>query len=128
MTEYSIDRTISGPFDQALQRVKAALIAEGFGTLSEIDIRTILREKIGKDIPPYTVLGVCNPHLAAQAIDLEPKIGVFLPCTVLVREDGESILVSAQDPGLMESMIGNASLEPISSEARLRIERALESI
>jgi uncharacterized protein (DUF302 family) len=128
ITQYSIDFSIKGEFANTLNRVKEALKAEGFGTLSEIDVQSTLKEKIGKEIAPYTILGVCNPILASEAIESEPKIGVFLPCTVLVRAEGETIQVSAQDPVLMSSVISNPNLEHLAADARQRIVRALASI
>jgi uncharacterized protein (DUF302 family) len=128
LTAYSIDRTLSGTFQVNLKRVKDALKAEGFGTLTEIDIQATLKEKVGKDMQDYTVLGVCNPQLASQAIDAEPKIGVFLPCTVLVRQLGNQTLVSAQDPILIEAVVSNPGLASMSLEASKRITRALDSL
>ncbi|HWD39084.1 MAG TPA: DUF302 domain-containing protein [Fimbriimonas sp.] len=128
MSQYSIDRTLHCPFGEAIRQVKAALVAQGFGTLTEVDIQAALQAKIGKQIPGYMILGVCNPRLAADAIEAEPNIGVFLPCTVLVREDPDAIRVAVQDPGLMAQFTGNPKLEPLSKEARDRIEAALDTL
>jgi len=126
MIEFSIDREVAGPFDQAVDRLKAALKARGFGTLTEVDVQATLREKIGKEIAPYRILGVCNPGLAAQALEAEPRIGVFLPCTVVVRESGGRVLVHAQDPGLMERIVVNPELAPLAQATRAGIVEALE--
>lgn len=128
MSAYSIDRKLRLPFAVAVARVKSALKEQGFGTLTELDIRAILQEKIGKEIAGYTILGVCNPQLAAQAIEAEPNVGIFLPCTVLLRQDGDSVTVSAQDPALMESLLNNPTLEPLSTETRRRMIAALDTL
>lgn len=125
---YCIEVKMSGNFAEAVQKVKEAMKAEGFGTLSEIDVKATLKEKIDADVAPYTILGVCNPQLAHRAIGIEPKIGVFLPCTVLVRDNGKEIDISAQDPVLMEEIIGNPELQPIAREARSRIEKVLRGL
>ena len=119
---------LSVPFDEALTRVKQAFKAEGFGALSEIDVRKALQEKVGKQIEPYTILGMCNPHLASQAIAAEHEIGLFLPCNVLVHACGGTVNVSAQDPIQLMQMTHNAALQPIAEEARLRIVRAIASL
>lgn len=126
-TGYSIDRTALGCFSEVVDRVKAALSAQGFGVLSEIDVQKALKDKIGKQITPYTILGVCNPTLAGQAIDAEPTIGVFLPCTVLVRQDGDAVRVHAQDPLLLEALIDNSALGPLAREAAAKITVSLDA-
>lgn len=128
LTTYGIGTTVPLPFDQAVNRVKDALKAEQFGTLTEIDVRKTLQEKIGEQIEPYTILGVCNPNLASRAIKAEHEIGLMLPCNVLVHECGGQVHVSAQDPLLMMQVANNDSLRPIAQEARQRIERALQSL
>lgn len=127
-TNYHLDKTLDLPFDQAVERVKATFKEEGFGALSEIDIQTALKEKIGAEIDRYTILGMCNPKLAHEAMGIEPTIGVLLPCNVLVREADGRIEVSAQDPSTFSSFTGNPELEPIAHEARQRIDRALAAI
>ncbi|MHB8637765.1 MAG: DUF302 domain-containing protein [Fimbriimonadaceae bacterium] len=126
--QFSLDAEIRGPFNTALAKVKEALKVEGFGVLSEIDVQATLREKIGVELAPYTILGVCNPHLASQAIAVEPKVGVFLPCNILVRQDGERVLISAQDPALIDDFLAMPALRPMAAEARTRLERALEAV
>jgi uncharacterized protein (DUF302 family) len=116
---------LSAPFDQVLDRVKQAFAAEGFGTLTEIDVQATLREKVGKDMESYVIVGACNPGLAARAIDAEPQIGALLPCNVVVRAVDDGVAVEAMDPGLMASMTGNDALTPISAEARELVNNAL---
>lgn len=116
------------PFELVIDRAKEAFKAEGFGTLTQVDVRATLKEKIGEEIEPYTILGMCNPHLASRAIQAEHEIGLFLPCNVLVHECGGQVHLRAQDPALMMQLAENAALGPIALEARERIERALESM
>ena len=112
-------------FDDALTRVKQALAEEGFGTLTEIDMQATLKQKIDKDIDRYVIIGACNPQLASRALDVEPQIGVLLPCNVVVRQHGEDVVVEALDPHLMATITGNEAIEPIADEARERIDNAL---
>ena len=131
-----MDTTVSGgyettlpvPFDQAITRVKEAFKVEGFGALSEIDVRKALQEKLGQQIEPYTILGMCNPHLASRAIDAEHEIGLMLPCNVLVHECGGKVHVKAQDPIALMQTMDNAALRPIAAEAAERIERAFGNL
>ncbi len=116
---------MSGPFDEVLQRVKDAFAAEGFGTLTEIDIQATLAAKVGKEMGRYVIVGACNPHLASRALDVEPQIGVLLPCNVVVREAAAGVMVEAMDPGLMASVTGNAAVTPIAAEARQLVNQAL---
>ena len=118
------------PFDAALDRTTAALKTEGFGVLSTIDIQLALREKLGRDIRRYTILGACNPPLAGRALDAEPEIGLLLPCNVLVyeRQDGHAT-VAAMAPVAILRLVGeNAALHAIATEADQRLRRSLEAI
>jgi len=116
------------PFDQALARTKEAFAAEGFGTLTEIDVQATLSQKIGKDMDAYVIVGACNPNLAGQALDVEPQIGVLLPCNVVVREAGGSVVVEAMDPGLMATILGTEAIRPIADEARRLVSNALDRL
>jgi uncharacterized protein (DUF302 family) len=100
----------------------------GFGALSEIDVQAALHEKIGEEIEPYTILGMCNPHLASRALKAEHEIGLLLPCNVLVHECGGAVYVAAQDPMLMMDMARNENLRAIAEEAKRLIKQALEEI
>lgn len=124
-TRYGFGVEISGTFADAVERTKQACAAEGFGTLSEIDVRRTLREKIDHDIEPYTILGVCNPNLAARAIEGEHEIGLLLPCNVLVHACQGKVSVSVQDPMALVGLTGNEQLRPIAAEAREKLEKAL---
>ncbi len=116
---------VSGPFDEVLAKVKSAFASVGFGVLTEIDLQATLQEKIGKTIPRHVIVGACNPNLAGRALDAEPKIGVLLPCNVVVRETDTGVTVEALDPGLMSSLTGNQEMVPISDEARRLVGDAL---
>ena len=116
---------MSQPFPNAVNDVKAACAAVGFGTLTEIDMQATLKAKIDKDIEPYVILGVCNPTLASQALDVSSQIGVLLPCNVVVRQSGDDVIVEAMDPGLMATISGNSSVKPIAAEARRLLNDAL---
>jgi uncharacterized protein (DUF302 family) len=113
------------PFGEAVDMVKQALAAEGFGTLTEIDMQKTLKAKIDKDIDPYVIIGACNPSLASRALEIEPQIGVLLPCNVVVRQAGDRVLVEALDPNLMASVTGNEHMQPIADFARTLINNAL---
>jgi uncharacterized protein (DUF302 family) len=119
---------VSLPFDEALVHVKEAFAAEGFGVLTEIDVQAVLREKIGKEMGRYVIVGACNPALASQALDVVPQVGVLLPCNVVLRESDDGVLVEAMDPGVMSALTGSAALQPIVADARERIGRALEAV
>ncbi len=116
---------LSAPFSDVLARVKASLAAEGFGTLTEIDVQATLRDKIGKQMPRFVIVGACNPTLASRALDVAPQVGVLLPCNVVVREAEGGVQVEAMDPGVMATLTGRAELRPIADEARRLIGSAL---
>lgn len=119
---------VSLPFDKALVNVKEAFAAEGFGVLTEIDVQATLREKLGKEMGRFVIVGACNPGLASQALDVLPQVGVLLPCNVVVRESEGQVVVEAMDPGMMASLTGSADLTPIAADARARVGRALEQV
>lgn len=124
----AIRTSLTMPFDQAVDRVKSVFKDHGFGTLTEIDVQATLKEKIGEEIEPYKILGVCNPKLASRAIAAEHEIGLFLPCTIIVHECGGKVNVSAQDPLMMMAVAGNAALTPIGQEAHDRISEAMSIV
>lgn len=116
-------------FDEALAATRAALAEQGFGVLTEIDMQQTLKAKVDKDMDRYVILGACNPKLASAALDVEPNIGVLLPCNVVVREVGDGkVQVDALDPGLMASMTGADGLGPVAEEARRLVGNALNSL
>lgn len=124
MSNYGFSVMLEGTFDQAVDRVTAALQKEGFGVLADIDVAGTLKKKLGHEHRPYRILGACNPALAEQAVRAEPDIGLLLPCNVLVREgeDGR-IVVSFMDPEAVLGIVGNRELSALGREVRARLER-----
>ncbi|GAB3433376.1 DUF302 domain-containing protein [Flindersiella endophytica] len=116
------------PFDLAVDRVRLALREQGFGVLTEIDVRSTLQEKLGEEMEDYLILGACNPPLAHRALAVDRQVGMLLPCNVVVRADGDSTLVEALDPGTMVELTGEADLAPIAEEANRRLRAALDAL
>ncbi len=129
-TGYTLSATTELPFDQAVERVRDELKADGFGVLCEIDVQATMKEKLGVDGEPYLILGACNPPLAHQALQAEPELGVLLPCNVVVYERGGETHISAVDAERMLSIVGNEEIAPVAAEVRRRlaaiVERAAE--
>lgn len=125
---YAKTITLDLPYDEAVPRVKEALKAQGFGTLTEIDVQATLKEKLGQDMEAYVILGACNPQLAHRALEVEREIGLLLPCNVVVRADGERSLVQALDPSIIAEVSGNTALPPIAEEAGRRIDAAMAEL
>lgn len=120
---------IAGPFDVALERVREALAAEGFGIVSEIDVRETLRKKLDVEFRPYTILGACNPMLAKKAIEALPEVGLLLPCNVTVEEVPEGIRVMAVNPDAMLSAApAHEALTEVALDAKPRLERAIAAL
>jgi uncharacterized protein (DUF302 family) len=115
-------------FEEALPRVKEAFRVEGFGTLTEIDVRATLHAKLGVDIERYVILGTCNPHLAHRAMEVTRDIGLLLPCNVVVREQGDGVVVQALDATVIAAVPDLPALTPIAHEAGERIHAALEAL
>lgn len=128
--KYGFERQLGHmTFDQAVDHVTAALQKEGFGVLTRIDVRETLRKKLDVTFRPYVILGACNPVLARQALDIEPQIGLLLPCNVVVQEDrAGGILVSIADPRAMFTLVDNPLLTPIVEDAGQRIGRVVASL
>jgi uncharacterized protein (DUF302 family) len=109
-------------FETALTRVIEALKGEGFGVLTEIDVKETMKKKLGVDYPPYKILGACNPSLAHQALTIAPEVGLLLPCNVTVRQlDDSTSEVSLVDPLVMLGVIANPELKQVAEEARVRL-------
>jgi uncharacterized protein (DUF302 family) len=116
------------PFAQAVTRVREALQAQGFGVLTEIDVRATLRDRLGQEMEDYLILGACNPPLAHRALDADRRIGLLLPCNVVVRTDGSQTVIEALNPQIMAEVTGQPSLKPVADEATRRIRAALDSL
>jgi uncharacterized protein (DUF302 family) len=126
--KYVFGKTVGLGFDEAIKRVTEELAKEGFGVLTEIDVKATLKKKLGLDMPPYRILGACNPQFAHQAIELEPQIGALLPCNVVVREEGGKTRVDIMDPRAVLQLVERPEIEGIATEVRKRLERVLASL
>jgi len=128
-TRYGIGKSVSLPYEQAVERTRAALQEEGFGVLTEIDVKATLKKKLDVDFKKYVILGACNPPLAWQGFQAEPDIGLLLPCNVIVYEEGASrSRVAVLDPLVQLGITGRKDIEPLANEARQRLERALSAL
>ena len=129
-TRYGISTAVELPYEEAVTRTREALAKEGFGVLTEIDVKATLQKKLGVDFRPYIILGACNPPLAHKALSAELDIGLLLPCNVVVYaadEAGKSV-VAAMDPIEALALTGNESIRPLATEVRGRLERALADV
>ena len=126
---YYIAKTISLSFDSAVDRVTEELKKEGFGVLTEIDVRATMKKKLDVDFRPYRILGACNPPFAHQALTAEDKIGTMLPCNVIVQEIGEgTVEVAAIDPIASMQAVDNPTLAPIANEVQARLKNVISNL
>lgn len=128
MARYSFSTTIAGPLDSARDKVAAALSAQGFGILTEIDVKATLKTKLGVDVDPYLILGACNPPFAHQALTADPSIGVLLPCNVVLRQTGDDVTVEFMDPEAVLNLVEQDGIADIAAEVRRRLEKARDSL
>lgn len=128
MAKYAFGKTVATSYEDTLKRATEALAAEGFGVLTEIDVAATLKKKLGKDMPPYRILGACNPQFAHRAIELEPQIGALLPCNVVVRVEGGKTVVEIMDPDAVLQLVGRPEVGAIAAEVRERLERVLAAL
>lgn len=128
-TRYGLRATVDLSYDDAVAAVRDALAKEGFGVLTEIDVRATLKKKLDVDFQPYVILGACNPPYAHRALTAEPDIGLLLPCNVVVYAPrvGRTV-VAALDPVEQLKLSGNPAIEPVAQEVRARLERVIESV
>lgn len=129
-TPYGFGVTLDLPWEEAVRRTREALAAEGFGVLTEIDVQATLKKKLDVDFRPYVILGACNPPLAHQALTAEREIGLLLPCNVIVYAGDQpgTTHVSAMDPEPMLRLAQRPEIEPLATEVRTRLHRALSSL
>lgn len=126
---YYISTTFDGSFDDAITKVTEELKKEGFGVLTEIDVKETLKKKLDVDFKKYKILGACNPNFAYQALQTEDKIGTMLPCNVIVEEheDG-SVEVSAVNPIASMQAVSNDDLHPIAEQVRSNLEKVINKL
>ena len=126
---YYYSKTISGEFEQAIEKVTEALKNEGFGVLTEIDFSGTMKKKLDKDVPAYRILGACNPGYAYQAYQAENKIGTMLPCNVIVQDAGNGkVEVSAVNPIASMMGVNNNSLGEVAEEVKTKLEKVIDSL
>lgn len=126
---YYIAKTVDGPFDAVVSEVIEGLKAQGFGVLTDIDVQATLKAKLGADMPRYRILGACNPRFAHEALKREDKLGVLLPCNVIVRETADQrVEVASVDPVVAMERTGNRELESTAYEVRDRLLNVVQGI
>lgn len=128
LTSFTFGTRLAGSVADIRPRVEAALKAEGFGVLTEIDVQATMKAKLGVDGPPYLILGACNPPLAHRALEADPSVGALLPCNVVLREDGADTIVEAMDPMAALGIVETAGVRPVAEEATARLERVIEAL
>jgi len=128
-TDYGFRATLNVPYEEAIEQATSALKEEGFGILTEIDVKATLKKKLDADFQRYVILGACNPKLAYQALQTELEIGLLLPCNVIVYEtnEGQSV-VSIVDPILMLGVVEKDELEGVANEAKARLSRVVKKL
>jgi len=126
---YYMAKALDAGFDEAVDRVEAALRDEGFGVLTRIDVRETMKKKLGAEFRPYVILGACNPTLAFEALQIEDKVGTMLPCNVVVQQTGpDTVEVAAIDPVASMQAIDNAALKKAAKAVREKLSRVIERV
>ena len=127
----ALSTTLHTSFDDAVERTRQALSEQGFGVLTEIDMKATLKAKLGEDMENYLILGACNPPLAHRAVNVDRQIGLLLPCNVVVRADPmteDTVLVEAMDPQVLVDVTGEAELRPVADEVATKLRAAIDSL
>ena len=125
---YTFGTRLDASFDDVREATEAALRGEGFGVLTEIDVAATMRAKLGVELDPYVILGACNPPLAHRAITADPSVGALLPCNVVIRVDGETVVLEAMDPHAALGLVDEPAVHEVAAEARARLRRAVERV
>jgi len=129
MSQYVIGKTVSLGFSDAERRITEELAKVGFGILTEIDVAATMKKKLGLEMPPYRILGACNPQFASRAIAAEPAIGVLLPCNAVVRQDAAgAVHVELMDPNAVLSLVDRPEVAALAADVRQRLEQALAAV
>ncbi len=129
MSSYTLSTTLELPYEEVLRAVRSALETQGFGVLTEIDLRATLKKKLDVDVPPQLILGACRPQLAYQALQVDPSIATLLPCNVVVRAvTDDTTVVEAFDPAAMLGLSGDDGLDTVAADARHRITAMLAAL
>lgn len=126
--EYGHEKSVSGTFSEVITRTRAALKERGFGVLTEIDIAATFKQKIGAEVEPYVILGACNPQFAYQALQIEPDLGLLLPCNIVVMQRGSEVVVKAIDAGVMLGVTGNDELAKMAASVDGLLREALAAL
>lgn len=128
-SNYGFGKTVSCSFGEAVEKVSAALQQEGFGILSDIDVAATLKKKLNHDMPPYRILGACNPPLAKQALEAEPSIGLLLPCNVVVRElDAGKASIEFMSPDAVLQLVDKPAIAALAGQVRERLNRVMAAL
>ncbi|WP_287850391.1 DUF302 domain-containing protein [Acidiphilium sp.] len=128
-TKYGFGKAVASSFDAAVERVTEELQKEGFGVLTDIDVAATLKKKLNQDMPPYRILGACNPPLAHRALEAEPSIGLLLPCNVVVRQDDAGkVQVEFMDPNAVLDLVDKPEVHQLASEVRQKLERVMQAL
>lgn len=125
---YYFSKVLHIPFDEAIDRVTANLQAEGFGILTEIDVRATMKKKLNVEMPSYKILGACHPQSAYQALQIEDKVGTMLPCNVIVQEQTDGVEVSAVDPIASMQAIANPALKDVAEQVQSKLKMVIEHL
>jgi uncharacterized protein (DUF302 family) len=128
VSAYGTTVVVPRSFETTVADVRAALAEEGFGVLTEIDVRATMKAKLDIDVAAQVILGACNPPLAHRALELEPSIGLLLPCNVVVREGQDGTIVEAIDPAVLVATTGNAALEAVASEVGAKLTAVMRAL
>jgi len=127
--KYGFGKTVDLAFDAAVEKVTRELQKEGFGVLTDIDVAATLKKKLNQEMPPYRILGACNPPLAHRALEAEPSIGLLLPCNVVVRQDAAgAVHVEFMDPNAILDLVNRPEISRIAGEVRQRLERVMQTL